>query len=345
MKALIARFVSIALVTIIAAACGGGDRAGTAGSTPELAEYRIAKCSHAVGLCNLPLFISKENSTTLDFGVQLTLTNIPNWADHPAALSSGRIDFSVTPFTNVLTGFAHGAPIKIVAGSGINGLYILGTRDVKELVSLRGKRIGTFQADTLEMLLYAALRQSKISYDEVEIVYFTDAFELMNAFGSGRVDAMTHVEPYASRAVSEYAANRLASGQEVWGGDHPDCVLTASQSIIDKDPEMVKAVILGMLRAQLFIEQNLETAVKSAVGKYYKAELNDILRAAESQPPGVDIRDKQPFISARFEDLRTLRYVDEDATFEGLVDFSLLEEVISENQDLHQRLRFRARGE
>ena len=89
--------------------------------------YTVARCTHAIGLCNLPLFIAAEEDLGKEFGVKFELVNIPNWGDHPAAIASGRVDFSVTPFTNVMTAYANGAAIRVVAGSGINGLFLVGS--------------------------------------------------------------------------------------------------------------------------------------------------------------------------------------------------------------------------
>jgi NitT/TauT family transport system substrate-binding protein len=321
--------------------CQGSGNSGNNVSNAPQKSFKVAKCTHAVGLCNLPMFVAKEAGTTESLNVHIELINIPNWGDHAAALTSGTVDFAVTPFTNVMTAYANGAPIKIVAGSGINGLHLVASRDVNSVGELKGKRIGTFQADTLEMLLYSLLKKHGLKYDDVSVVYFTDAFELVNAFGSGAVEAMTHVEPYVTRAVQEFRANRLASGEEIWGGDHPDCVLTASERIIRDDPELVKVVILGMLRAQIKIENDVAAAVKMAVGKYYKADEADIIQAAKSQPPGVDIRGNLPFMHERFEDLRELGYVQGSRSEKGLIDMTYLQGVIAENPELYQSLKFK----
>lgn len=97
-----------------------------------------------------------------------------------------------------------------------------------------------------------------------------------------------------------------------------------------------------MLRAQRAIETDLEASVDKAIGTYYKAERSDILAAARSQPPGVDIRDRIEFMTRRFNDLENLNYVPKNSNFEGLLDFSYLENVIRNNPDLHQSLRFKA---
>jgi hypothetical protein len=78
------------------------------------------------------------------------------------------------------------------------------------------------------------------------------------------------------------------------------------------------------------------------VGKYYKADREDILRAGQSQPPGIDIRDKEKFILDRGKDLVDLGYISNPVD-RTLVDFSLLGEVISEHPDLLQSVKVKAK--
>jgi NitT/TauT family transport system substrate-binding protein len=312
------------------------------GSALPRATYTIARCTHSIGLCNLPLFISAEEDLGKEFGVKFELVNIPNWGDHASAITAGRVDFSVTPFTNVMTAYANGAPIKVVSGSGINGLFLIGKSDLATVADLKGKKIGTFQSDTLEMLLFSALHDAGLTYKDVEVIYFTDGFEMINAFATGRVQAITHVEPYATQAVQKFGGKKLASGKDIWRGDHPDCVLTVSEKVLKQNPALVKGVIRAMLRAQLRIETDRETTVKEALGKYYKADLSDVLMAAEAQPPGVDIRSKLSFMVDRFRDLQKLNYVKPDKTPDGLFDFSLLNEAVREDADVVAKLKFKS---
>ena len=304
--------------------------------------FKVAKCTHAIGLCNLAMFIAKEDQTTAPDNVEINLIDINNWAEHPAALAGGTVDFSVTPFTNVLTAFANGTPIKIIAGSGINGLYVLGNKGITKAEDLRGKRIGTFRSDTLELVLYGYLRKNHLSYDkDVHVEYFTDGFLLLQAFAAGKLDAITHVEPYATKVVRELGATRLATGQDVWGIEHPDCVLTASDRIIKDDPDLVRAVIAGMMRAEASIEGNLDGAISKVVGKYYKADAVDLRAAAHSQPPGIDIRDRVQFINERFKDLKGLHYI-ADVPTKSVTDFRFLNQVIKEHPDLYRSLLVKA---
>jgi NitT/TauT family transport system substrate-binding protein len=289
--------------------------------------------AHAVGLCNMPLFITAEKQTAKEFGAEVELVNIPNWGDHPAALKSAKVDASVTPFTNVITAYANGLPIRIIAGSGLNGLYLLGQKSLNTIEKLKGKKIGTFRSDTLELTAYDVLRKAGFTQADFEMVYFTDGFSIMAAFADKRIDAMTHVEPFATQAVNKYGAEIIAKGQDVWGGSHPDCVLTTSEDALKNKRQALKALIAGMLKAEEFIEKEYGQAVDLCVGKYYTMDKADVLVAGQSQPPGIDIRDKKQFILDRSKSLMELGYISQPVG-EKLIDFSLLGEVIAEHPEL-----------
>ena len=230
-------------------------------------EIEEARCTHAVGLCNMPMFIAFEMQLAQNRDVKISLKNIPDWTEHPAALRRGDVDLSVTPFTNVLLANAEGLPVKIVAGSGMNGLFLISKKTIVSGDQLKGKRIGTFRADTLETLLYSYLKKNNLSYKDVTVVYFNDAFEILQAFDAGRIDALTHVEPFASKAEKDMNGFRLADGKQVWGMDHPDCVLTANQKFLNDKPAVVKAVIEAMIKAKDHIENDPEDSLKRVIGK------------------------------------------------------------------------------
>jgi NitT/TauT family transport system substrate-binding protein len=298
--------------------------------------------AHAIGLCNMPMFILAERRTTEEFGTQVELADIPNWGDHPAALASGTVDVSVTPFTTVINAYGNGMPLRIIAGSGLNGLYLLGQSGIIAIGQLKGKKIGTFRADTLEVSAYDALRNAGLTRDDFQMVYFTTGAELITAFANKSVDAMTHVEPYATQAVNNFGAAVLSRGEDVWGGTHPDCVLVTNEQTLQTKRDSLKAIIAGMLRAEAFIEQQYEQAVDICVGKYYKASREDILMAGKSQPPGIDIRDKENFILDRSKTLVDLGYLSKPVN-KQLIDFSLLGEVINEHPDLLAAVKVKAK--
>ena len=315
-------------------------QAGGAATTAKPMEKIVG--THAVGLCNRCMFSNQAKQFSRQFGVEIELKDMPNWADHPAALKSGQVDVSVTPFSNVITAYENGMPIKVIAGSGINGLFLIGQKGIDTAEKLRGKKIGTFRADTLEIAAYDFLRKAGLKSGDYEMVYFTSSPELITAFASKAIDAMTHVEPYATQACTKYGGVVISRGQDVWGDPHPDCVLVTSEKVLADRREALKGVICGMLRGEALIEQNFAEATDICVPKYYSAAKEDILAAGKSQPPGVDIRDKVQFMIDRSKSLLELGYISKPVDKE-LFDFSLLEEVIREHPDLWQAVKVKAK--
>jgi NitT/TauT family transport system substrate-binding protein len=163
----------------------------------------------------------------------------------------------------------------------------------------------------------------------------------MTAFANGDIDAMTHVEPFATQAVTKYGAEIIAKGQDVWGGTHPDCVLVTSEEALANKRAALKALIAGMLKSEAFIEKEYGQAVDLCVGKYYTMDKADVLLAGQAQPPGVDIRDKKQFILDRSKSLMELGYISQPVD-EKLIDFSLLGEVIAEHPELLAAVKVQA---
>jgi NitT/TauT family transport system substrate-binding protein len=289
----------------------------------------------------MPMFLTAEKKTAEPYGSAVQLVDIPNWGDHPAALAGGSIDVSVTPFTTVLNAYAQGLPLRIISGSGLNGLYLLGQSNIHSVAELKGKKIGTFRADTLEVAAYDAIRKAGIEKGQFEMVYFNTGAELMTAFANKSIDAMTHVEPYAAQAIRQYGAVTLSKGQDVWGGAHPDCVLVTTDKVIQNKRKELKALIAGMLKAESIIETDYDGAVDLCYRKYYKAPKEDILLAGKAQPPGIDIRDKAGFILERSKSLQDLGYIQKPVD-SNLIDFSLLGEVIQEHPELLSAVQVRS---
>jgi NitT/TauT family transport system substrate-binding protein len=301
----------------------------------------VARC---VGYCNLSLFVAANRELKSVRELQVNLKYIANPGDHAIALASpGGPSASVTPFTNVAAGFVNDKRIRIIAGSGMNGLALLGRPQIKTLADLKGKKIGTFRADTLEIFAYDAVRSVGIE-KSVRFIYFADALEPITALKNGEVDAITHVEPFVTNLVGKDKMNLLVRGESLWKTDHPDCVLVSTTSQINERRQDLKDLILQMLVAQRQIEENLPSVAERFALPFYQMSPGELVTAAREQFPQVDIRDKRDLILEKSMLLANLGYIRQPPGQE-LFDFSLLGEVISENRSLWESLKHRSPGQ
>lgn len=316
------------------------NRTSNSGQTTG-ATGRAIKFSHGSGICNMPLFYSSEKGLFNQYGINGSVAMTPMVSDIAAQLATGQVEMAVIPFTNAIAAYTQGASFQVVAGSGTEGLIVVAKPDISSFEQLKGRKVGTFQADTLDVIVYDYLKKADMTYEDVEMIYFGDSTELLNAYLAGQVDAISHIEPYATKARTSTQGNILGNGTDIYGKGYPDCVLAARNELIEQEPEIVKDVIKTFFEAQYQIENDFEEAAKTTIDKYYKTDLESLLAAAQAQPPGVDIRDKRDFIYSRAESMRELNYVNTDLD-QDFVNFTLLQAVIDENPELWERVRVKS---
>lgn len=327
--------------TVLNACTSSQTPSASTAASPSAGGTRAIKFSHGSGLCNMPLFYSAEKKLFEKYGFSGSAALTPLNADIAAQLATGQVEMAVIPFTNAIAAYTQGASFQVVAGSGVQGLIVVAKPEIKSFADLKGKKVGTFQADTLDIIVYDYLLKNGMSYKDVNMVYFGDSTEMLNAYLSGQVDAISSIEPYATKAKTSTQGNILGDGLDIYGKGYPDCVVAARKELIEKEPELVKNVIRTFFEAQYDIENNFEDAAKTTVGKYYKTDLASVLQAAQAQPPGVDIRDKRDFMYARADSMLALNYINKKPD-DQFVNFSLLEQVIAESPDLLKRVKVKS---
>jgi len=312
--------------------CASSEKAATSDG------LRPIKFSHGFGLCNMPLFYSLETGLFEQNGIAGSAVMGSLAGDQATQLASGQVQMAVVPFTNAIAAYTQSPTFQVVAGSGVQGLIVVARPEIRTFQDLAGKKIAAAQADTLEVVVYDYLKREGMSYSDVEMVYIADSTEATNAYVAGQVDAISSIEPYATQAQKLTGGNVLGDGRDLYGDGYPDCVLAAQTEIIENEPEIVKQAIITFFEAQYQIESDFNKAAETTVGKYYKTDMDSLLTAAQAQPPGVDIRQHKEFMFGRAQSMKEMGYISSDPN-DGFVNFSLLEEVISEQPELWERVR------
>lgn len=306
------------------------------------ADMTTLKATHGAGLCNLGIFIAKERNLAAADGVELDFVVTPTTTDVVTLFGAGMVDISVIPYSNFITLVDQGAPVKMVAGAGAEGCILIGGEGIASAEDLKGKTIGTFQADTLEVLPYDYLTTAGVAFNETTVRYFNTSPEMAAAFVNGGIDAVCHIEPYAAQCLQERAgASILSDGLDLYGNGYADCVLAVRTPLIEENPEAVKAVIKAMMEAQRQIEADTQSALEETAGTYYKTSLEALQLAQSRQPVMIDQRQNTQFFADRSVSMQQMGYVREPMPASAL-DWTLLEEVIAENPDLYDALALKS---
>ena len=117
--------------------------------------------------------------------------------------------------------------------------------------------------------------------------------------------------------------------------------MAARSSLIERQPEDLKALIKAMLKAQLMFEQQREEILKELVGPYYKTSLENARIGAEKQPPCVDQRAQTDFILGRVDSIIEMGYIKKKPGRDA-IDWTLLEQSIKEVPEVYSQLKYKA---
>lgn len=328
------------LGTAGAAVLGAAGAAGL-GSTARAADT-VIRGTHGTGFCNLNFFLAHAMQTAKDDGVVLDFVNTPTFAEQVTFLGMGQVDVSLLPYTSFIALWDAGAPIRIVAGGGIEGCIIVSQPGLDSADKLKGRTLATFQLDTLEVLPYDWLKRHGVAYKDVTVRYVGSVPEAVEAFRAGAVDWICTIEPYATQLLDDVkGSHRLSDGTDIYGKAYTDCVLGVRTGLIAENRAAVKALIKGMMKAQAFAESDPEGALDRLVGSYYKTSRDNAAVAMSKQPAVVDARNQTRFILERTDSLLEMGYIRKKPGAEA-IDWSMLEEVIAENGELYSRLKYKA---
>lgn len=328
----------------LGAMAGGFAAAPTLFSEVVLAQTAptVVKATFGGSLCNFALLLSKEKDLAAADGVQLEFVSTANNADISTMFGAGLVDVSVLPYTNFMTLYEKGAPVKIVAGGGGEGCLISGPEEIKKPEDARGKILGTFQADTNEVLFYDWLQTAGMTFEDVDMRYFATGPELAQAFISGAIDVVCQNEPFTTKSLKERPGTRIISdGTDLYGRGYTDCVLAARTSFIEENPKALQALLKAMMTAQQQIEQDVDSAINATVGKYFKTDFEVVKIASSRQFPIVDQRGQQDFMIKGADAMIALGYLKEKPDA-NIFDWKPLTQAIEDNKALYDTLKWKS---
>ena len=300
------------------------------------------KSTHGTGFCNLNIFLAHAMQFSKEDGVELKFVNTPTFAEQVTFLGIGQVDLGLMPYTSFIALFNAGAPVKIVAGGGIEGCVIVSRPGLDTAQKLKGKTLGTFQLDTLEVMPYDWLKKNGVAFKDVNVRYMGSTPEAVEAFKAGAIDWICTIEPYGTALLNDVkGSHKLSDGRDIYGEGYTDCVLACRANLIKESTAGLKAIIKGMMKAQHMAETQQAETLKKLVGTYYKTSMENATLAMGKQPAVVDARKQTDFILQRTDSLIEMGYI-KNKPGRDAIDWSLLEQVIAENQDLYSKLKYKA---
>ena len=300
------------------------------------------KSIHGSGFCNLNYFLANALQTAQEDGLIIDFVMTPTSAEMVTFLGTGQVDAGLMPYTSFMALHNAGAPVTIVSGGGIEGLVLIAQPGLDSPAKLKGKILGTFQMDTLEVMPYDWFKRNNVSFKDITVRYMGNTPEAVEAFKAGALDIICTVEPYGTALLNDVKGSvKLSDGTDIYGHGYTDCVLAVRNDLIKQNPVGIKALIKGMMKAQLMAETKPDEALKVLVGPYYKTSMENAKIAMSKQPSVVDARGQTQFILDRVDSLMEMGYI-KNKPGRDAIDWTLLEAVIAENKELYGQLKYKA---
>lgn len=250
--------ISLFVLTLILAACGGNDDEAKQDGTDEGSKDNVENTVE-IGMLKLtstaPLFIALEKGFFEEEGIDAKEVWFDAAQPIAVATTSGDVDVGATGITASLYNMvAGGEELFIVADKGreqkgysSTAFLVPNDSDVEEIAQLEGKRIGITQTgSTYHYMAGQVLEKHGVALQDVELVPLNSIQGLMESLESKQVDAVLLNEPNISVAVEEgYGKVITQIGDEI---DYQTSGIFFSKNFADNE-EVAQRFLKAYIRA------------------------------------------------------------------------------------------------
>jgi NitT/TauT family transport system substrate-binding protein len=179
-------------------------------------------------------------------------------------MMEGTADFATVAETPVMFAILEGAEISIIAtihkaNKDNNAIVVRKDKGIFAPLDLKGKKIATTFGTVSEFFLDAFLAINSISKKDVTLVNLRQE-ELPQALAEGNVDAAAGFNPYLTAAQ-----RRLGEGGTTFYNKNiytQTFLIVSTREFIRHNPGKVEKVLRALDRAEKFVQQNPEEALK-----------------------------------------------------------------------------------
>jgi NitT/TauT family transport system substrate-binding protein len=203
------------------------------------------------------------------------------------ALISNRmqVGFLVAPLAIALR--AQGVPIKVVYLGHRYGSAVVVHKQgtLRTVADLKGHVVAIPSRYSDErLILTRALRTVGLGEADLKLVEMPPP-EVAGALAARAIDAFSMGEPFPSQAEMGGFGRVLFFARQYWP-DYMSCVLVVREDVINTRPQAVQALIDGIAKSGVWLEEGRETREYAAdfVGRYYFRQNPALLEWALTKP-------------------------------------------------------------
>ncbi|MBU2510968.1 ABC transporter substrate-binding protein [bacterium] len=251
-----------------------------------------------------PLLIAHAKGFFAEEGLDVEKpVRVRSWSALLESFLSGKFDVThmLLPIP-VWMRFKNRVPVKILAWNHTNGsaVTVSGDSHIKSFADLGGLQIAIpYWYSIHNVILQMGLHQFdlkpviqpqrvKLKPNEVNLFVLAPP-EMPAALAGSKIDGYIVAEPFNAISEIKTGAKILRFTGDIWK-NHPCCVVVMNENIINSRPVFTQKVINAIVRAQLWINQNMKETARllSREGEKYLPVSEEILLRAFT---GYDLAD------------------------------------------------------
>ncbi|MGH9188824.1 MAG: ABC transporter substrate-binding protein [Acidimicrobiales bacterium] len=323
----------LALVTMLAAACGGGGTGDKAGG--DGADKTVVRLGFSAWPGWFPWQVAEEKGLFRAAGVDVKLTYFESYTDSLNALNTGNLDANSQTLGDTISSVSGGAEqvVTLVNDNSTGNDQIIVAPGIEKIEDLKGKKVGAEEGTVDHFLLLLGLDKVGLKQSDIDFKPLaTDAAAA--AFAAGQLDAVGVFAPFTTTALERQGSKALFTSAEFPGAipDH----LVFGRAFVKDHPEEVQKLVDVWFDTLAYIAEHKDEAVAImakrggvSVEDYAAYDKGTTLFTADQNvqafAPGDDMS-HLGFAGKRISAfLKEAGLVDEEPDLTGLLDGSFVE--------------------
>lgn len=224
-------FLSLAAATAALSATGG-----RASAADRVIKVGTLKLIHGI----TPYFYEKF----LPAGFKIEVIPFETPTDGKNAVVTGTVDFGIYGLAAATLGGANGEPVVIIAAACNRGMAVVAGKDtgINTIKDLKGKKIAILPGSTQEVVILDRLAAEGMTIKDVEPVRLAFS-DMAPALARGDIDAYVGAEPGPGISLANGVGKIVEYPYSTPTGSL-NMVLTTRREMIEKDPELVKTLLV-----------------------------------------------------------------------------------------------------
>lgn len=239
----------------------------SAGADPRAEKIKVTLAvSGKASFYYLPLTIAEQLGYFEQEGLELEILEFQSALRTQQALASGAVDTVCGSFDHVITLHSKNQLVQSFVALGrapqmAMGVSLKNVPHYKEMIDLKGKKIGIIAPGTASNMMASLLMQrAGLLPSEVSFIGVGTAAGALAAIRSGQIDAVCNLEPVMTmleqkgdvKIVSD--ARTLRGTEALFGGLMPAACLYAAPEFLQKNKSAAQGLTNAMVRALLWLQ-------------------------------------------------------------------------------------------